>query len=130
MQKNIRNFICALIAVLFAICFFVGKHFDKGWKLQLDIWCILKLILTVAVVYFAVCCIYKGMDLLGRGRIRKNRINELVFEKNRGEKYLADFNFIMGCRIMFYIFRAVLRMMQSISWNNLFRDNGRITIRF
>lgn len=85
MQKNIRNFICALIAVLFAICFFVGKHFDKGWKLQLDIWCILKLILTVAVVYFAVCCIYKGMDLLGRGRIRKNRINELVFEKNRGK---------------------------------------------
>lgn len=84
MRIRVRGIVAAFVSILFTICFFIGKVFDKQYDISSDKFFLLKAFIVLIVSCVSVYIIYMLFDRLFHNKIKKKRISQKIFDDKRG----------------------------------------------
>ena len=85
MKVRLRRIIIILISILFTICFFVGRVFDRNYHLMRDHWFIPKVLLVFVITCMIFAVFYKGFDIYFSKEMKDHIAGKALFDQKNGK---------------------------------------------
>ena len=85
MKVRLRRIIIILISILFTICFFVGRVFDRNYHLMRDHWFIPKVLLVFVITCMIFAVFYKGFDIYFSKGMKDHIAGKALFDQKNGK---------------------------------------------
>ena len=85
MKVRLRRIIIILISILFTICFFVGRVFDRNYHLMRDHWFIPKVLLVFVITCMIFAVFYKGFDVYFSKEMKDHIAGKALFDQKNGK---------------------------------------------
>ena len=85
MKVRLRRIIIILISILFTICFFVGRVFDRNYHLMRDHWFIPKVLLVFVITCMIFAVFYKEFDIYFSKEMKDHIAGKALFDQKNGK---------------------------------------------